>query len=109
MDLHGEVDLDAHPTADRSAVGESVPVIDISSLSQGTADDVVVREIAAACESWGFFQVVGHDVPEDLIDRVWTKTRDLFAMPPDIHQAIRRNAREPLGLLQQRTDQESAG
>ncbi len=34
MDLHGKVDLDAHPIADQSTVGESVPVIDIGMLEQ---------------------------------------------------------------------------
>lgn len=97
MDLHGKIDLDAHPTADRSAVGESVPVIDISPLAQGTADEGVVREIAAACESWGFFQVVGHDVPDDLIDRVWAKTRDVFALPAEVRQAICRTRENPWG------------
>ena len=76
MELHGKVDLDSHPTADRSAVGESVPVIDISDLGEGSP---AVRTIAGACQEWGFFQNVGHGVPAEEIRRVWQQTRDFFA------------------------------
>ena len=97
LDLHGKVDLDAHPTADRSAVNESVPVIDISSLDRGAASDQAVAEIAAACESWGFFQVVGHGVPSQLIDRVWHQTRQFFAASPATREAVSRTRENPWG------------
>ena len=97
MDLHGKVDLDAHPIADQSTVGESVPVIDIGLLDQGAEAATVIREIASACESWGFFQVTNHGVPEALVERVWSHTRRFFEAPVTAKNAVRRTRDNPWG------------
>ena len=97
MDLHGKVDLDAHPVADSSVVGESVPVIDIDGLDQGSAANNTVAEIAAACETWGFFQIVGHGVPADLIQRTWSSTKAFFAAAPEDKNSVRRSRDNPWG------------
>ncbi|MBT8076925.1 MAG: hypothetical protein KJO31_00025 [Gammaproteobacteria bacterium] len=94
MDLHGKIDLDAHPVADRSLVRETVPVIDIRSLEDGSA---AVDEIAAACRDLGFFQVVGHSVPQALIDQVWKKTREFFGSPAQNRAAVLRSRDNPWG------------
>ncbi len=96
-ELHGKIDFDAHPTADRSALGESVPIIDISTLHRGSASNATIREIATACEVWGFFQVVGHDVPAALIERVWQVTRQFFAAPAAIKKSVYRTKDNPWG------------
>jgi len=97
LDLHGKVDLDAHPVADSSVVGESVPVIDIGGLDQDSAASHAVAEIASACETWGFFQIVGHGVPADLIERAWSSTRSFFAAAPEDKDSVRRSRDNPWG------------
>ena len=97
MDLHGKVDLDSHPTAARSAVADSVPVIDVANLIEGSAADDVVADIAAACESWGFFQIVGHGVSPKLIDQVWRQTRAFFLAAPAVKDSVRRTLANPWG------------
>jgi isopenicillin N synthase-like dioxygenase len=77
-----------------------IPVIDLSSLSRPGSDaelSGVVDQISAACRDWGFFQVVDHGVPKDLIDRVWTAAREFFSLPREAKLAIARTAENPRG------------
>ena len=60
-----------------------IPVIDISSLlvtssSNEHERDEVSRAIRQACETVGFFQVVGHGVKEQLIDRMVIEAHRFF-------------------------------
>ncbi|MDX1579688.1 MAG: 2-oxoglutarate and iron-dependent oxygenase domain-containing protein [Gemmatimonadota bacterium] len=78
----------------------SVPVVDLGPLADGGASparDRVVGEIAAACRDYGFFQVVEHDVPDTLLERVWEQTRRFFALPRAEKRAIARSAENPRG------------
>jgi isopenicillin N synthase-like dioxygenase len=54
---------------------DALPVIDISD------PDAAAGQIEAACRSSGFFYVTGHDVPDDLIDRLDAAARTFFALP----------------------------
>ena len=60
----------------------SVPVIDLSAV---TADDRgenrVVEQIANACGDLGFFQVINHGIPQDLIQDYLEQCRRYFALP----------------------------
>ncbi len=57
-----------------------IPVIDISDLGRGPDDQAVVDAIDDAAARYGFFQIVGHGVPAELIDAVWYETRWFFSM-----------------------------
>lgn len=62
---------------------DSVPVIDLSpSLSNGDAGRQQVAEaIRGACEEIGFFTVVGHGVPDGVVQTLQAKARAFFALP----------------------------
>lgn len=53
-----------------------VPIIDIS------APDAAA-EINAACERVGFLSIVGHGVPQAVVDGAWTTARSFFDLPLD--------------------------
>lgn len=59
-----------------------VPVIDVSNLVKENASLeeklAVATEIGRACEEVGFFIVVGHGVPRETIDNIWSSTREFF-------------------------------
>ncbi len=77
-----------------------IPVIDVEALSgwdDAASPPHAVGEIAAACERWGFFQIVGHGVSEELIERVWTETHRFFALPRPKKAQISRSAENPRG------------
>ncbi len=100
MQTESYADLDRCPVADSRQFGESVPVIDISGITMNAsgrdARDAVQR-IATACREWGFFQVVNHGVPDELIDSVWQQARAFFAAPRGVKNAILRTRENPWG------------
>ena len=62
------------PSQDRKQASvETVPVIDIARSSPGRrrASRPSAAKIAHACEEIGFFQITGHGVPEEFIQRVY--------------------------------------
>ncbi|MDH3607598.1 MAG: hypothetical protein OER12_11450, partial [Acidimicrobiia bacterium] len=68
----------------------AVPVIDLADDGQEVADRIV-GQVARAATDLGFFQVVNHDLPEELVARVWECTEAFFALPMDSKRAIARS------------------
>ena len=56
-------------------------VIDISSRNSGQGRGELARAIGNACETSGFFVIVGHGVPRELVDRMYTVTNAFFRLP----------------------------
>lgn len=49
----------------------SIPVIDFEGLGKSAAQRAdIVRGIKDACEKWGFFQVVHHEIPSIIMEKV---------------------------------------
>jgi isopenicillin N synthase-like dioxygenase len=84
--------LDAAPVAD-SAQGLAIPVID---LREPRAR--VVDEIAAACVTWGFFQIIGHGLDAALVERAAEEARAFFAAPKAAKRALSRSRENPWGF-----------
>ncbi|MEU5340567.1 2-oxoglutarate and iron-dependent oxygenase domain-containing protein [Streptomyces sp. NPDC020766] len=60
-----------------------VPVIDLTSRDSAQGRVEIAQAIDRACTGSGFFVVVGHGVPQDLIDRMFTVTSAFFALPDE--------------------------
>ncbi|KAL4585767.1 hypothetical protein LXL04_010393 [Taraxacum kok-saghyz] len=61
---------------------QNIPVIDLSP-NQEKSQSQTVEEILAACQEFGFFQVVNHGVSEDLIDDTMKVAKDFFDLPDE--------------------------
>eukprot|EP01018_Ginkgo_biloba_P026374 Gb_16443 [translate_table: standard] len=48
---------------------EQIPVVDLEGL-QGHRRHHILQQIAQACETWGFFQIVNHGIPVSLLERM---------------------------------------
>lgn len=64
-----------------------IPVIDVRRLDD---DESVLRRIHDACRDWGFFQIVGHGMPKELIDATHAGMQAFFALPHEAKLAIER-------------------
>lgn len=65
------------------AANNAIPTIDLSALQNGSERERrdVARRIDDACTDIGFFMVVGHGVPLDLIGTARQHAIDFFALP----------------------------
>ncbi len=61
----------------------SVPTIDLSPYLEGTPEGKakVAAEVGRACADIGFLSIVGHGVPDDLIEQCYAESRAFFDLP----------------------------
>lgn len=88
-----DTDLDDAPTAPLGSLG-GVPVIDLRDPA-----DIVVGCIGKACREWGFFQVVGHGAPEELIASVLRIAKAFFSQPRAEKRRYLRSRDNPWGYF----------
>ncbi|XP_010545549.1 PREDICTED: gibberellin 2-beta-dioxygenase 7 isoform X2 [Tarenaya hassleriana] len=60
----------------------TLPLIDLSRLFSGEIEhERCVEEMVEAASEWGFFQVVNHGVPQEVLDMVYHEGRKVFDQP----------------------------
>ncbi len=66
------------------APNQEIPLIDVSGLLCGTGEGLskTAADVGAACRAAGFFYVVNHNVPTDLIDAAFRKSKEFFSLDP---------------------------
>ncbi|KAG1368566.1 protein DMR6-LIKE OXYGENASE 2 [Cocos nucifera] len=57
----------------------------------------MVAEVEAACRDWGFFQVINHGVPSELLDNIMAASKGFFALPAEEKRRVKRDEVNPLG------------
>ncbi|KAG6553238.1 hypothetical protein Mapa_004972 [Marchantia paleacea] len=67
---------------------ERVPVIDFEGFN-GPNREKIRLEIAAACETWGFFQLCNHGFDQELMKRVKDVSKQFFYLPEEEKMKIR--------------------
>jgi isopenicillin N synthase-like dioxygenase len=84
------------PATEAAMLPSGIPVIDLAPFLAGTAagKQAVARAIGEACETIGFFTVVGHGVDPALVQRTAELSRAFFDLPMDEKQRIKRPAPE---------------
>lgn len=74
----------------------SVPVIDLARLLDPSSHgDEESAKLKAACEEWGFFQVINHGVPDAVVADVKADLQAFFRLPLADKRAV---AQEPGGI-----------
>ncbi|RDX82564.1 Protein SRG1 [Mucuna pruriens] len=60
-----------------------MPVIDFSKLSKGNKEELLTElfNLATACEEWGFFQVINHEIDLNLVESIENLSREFFMLP----------------------------
>ena len=69
---------------------EHVPVIDVGPLREGSEAGLtrVAAAIGAAAREIGFFSIVNHGVPHDLVAEMFAAARAFFALPIDVKDEL---------------------
>lgn len=72
----------------------AVPVIDIAPFLEGSPEGkrLVAEEVGRACSEIGFLSIVGHGVPQELVQRTYAVSRQFFDLPFEEKLAVRVNA-----------------
>jgi len=91
MSVAAQVEPTVSPEIARCIAAEEIPVVDVGAYLAG---DVEAREqlavdLRAIQESLGFYVIVNHGVPQDLIDRAFAQVAKLFALPLDTKMKYR--------------------
>lgn len=73
-----------------------IPVIDLSALDSG-AVDLLVADIGKACEEWGFFKVINHGVPLEVVRRIEAAMKEFFDQSIDEKRKVKRDEAKPMG------------
>lgn len=60
---------------------DRLPVLDLERWTSGTDPSAFLADLRAATHDVGFFYLVGHGVPQELIDDVLAVAREFFALP----------------------------
>ncbi|KAJ7968276.1 protein DMR6-LIKE OXYGENASE 2-like [Quillaja saponaria] len=76
----GEVVSDPHD--------DPLPIIDYSLLISGTPDQrsKAIHDLGKACEEWGFFMVVNHDIPKTLMEKMFVEVFGFFNLTEEEKQ-----------------------
>ncbi|PON64102.1 Oxoglutarate/iron-dependent dioxygenase, partial [Parasponia andersonii] len=60
----------------------SIPVIDLGGI-EGQRRSKVVDQVRHACENWGFFQVVNHGIPVNVLEKTLDGVRGFHELDPE--------------------------
>ncbi|KAH7687628.1 (S)-norcoclaurine synthase protein [Dioscorea alata] len=60
-----------------------IPVIDFHKLLDPELSDAESSKLDLACQNWGFFQLINHHVPEEVIQTMMFVTEEFFKLPLD--------------------------
>nr|XP_043638739.1 1-aminocyclopropane-1-carboxylate oxidase 5-like [Erigeron canadensis] len=82
-----------------------IPVIDFSKLD-GEERAKTMAQIANGCEEWGFFQLVNHGIPVELLEKVKKVSNECYKMERE--QDFFKNS-TPVKLLKELLDQKTGG
>uniref|UniRef100_A0A453AG06 Fe2OG dioxygenase domain-containing protein n=2 Tax=Aegilops tauschii subsp. strangulata TaxID=200361 RepID=A0A453AG06_AEGTS len=79
------------PDIDADAVipahSDEVPVIDLGRLTDAESVEAETAKLRFACEEWGFFQLVNHGVPDEIILAIRRDIEKFFQLPLDVKNA----------------------
>ncbi|MCB1689258.1 MAG: hypothetical protein KDI33_12250 [Halioglobus sp.] len=76
-------------------------MIDVAAVFHDASSNAAltaIDQIAEACKTWGFFQIVNHGIAREQIEEVWRQTHALFALPTEHKREIERSRDNPWGF-----------
>ncbi|KAL5712199.1 hypothetical protein ACHQM5_014394 [Ranunculus cassubicifolius] len=65
-----------------------IPTIDLDGVDDGERRKVVVEEVRVASNTWGFFQMINHEIPVSILDEMINGVRRFHEQPTEEKQKI---------------------
>nr|XP_016452746.1 PREDICTED: 1-aminocyclopropane-1-carboxylate oxidase homolog 12-like [Nicotiana tabacum] len=82
--LHNQPVIENKSDSD-AATKFSLPVIDLGGSGKSAAQRAdIVREIKDACENWGFFQIVNHEIPSSVMEKLLEGVHHFHEQDPEV-------------------------
>lgn len=74
-------DDNERPAVTYNDFSKEVPVISLANARAGGAEHAqLIRELGAACEEWGMFQIIDHGVPAELNSQIMCCAEEFFSL-----------------------------
>ncbi|WVZ71468.1 hypothetical protein U9M48_020053 [Paspalum notatum var. saurae] len=74
--------------ADEVLAGGAIPVVDLGRLMDPQSSEEELANLGSACQNWGFFQLINHGVPEEVIEDVKRDLSEFFKLPLEAKKAF---------------------
>ena len=85
----------ANLSLEQSANNNEIPVIDLSNPNQTQ----LINQLYSACSTWGFFQLINHDISPKLLSSFQQAMSNFFALPYNTKVTLKRNATNARGYF----------
>lgn len=84
-------EAESDPVISPSA-GFNLPVIDMNKLlDPASLDEQELAKLGFACREWGFFQIINHEVPVEVVNMVKDDVMGFFKLPLKERDAIKQS------------------
>jgi len=80
---------------EQPANNNEIPVIDLSNPNQTQ----LINQLYEACSTWGFFQLINHDISPKLLSSFQQAMSSFFALPYNTKVKLKRNANNARGYF----------
>ncbi|TVU21268.1 hypothetical protein EJB05_30895 [Eragrostis curvula] len=65
----------------------ALPVVDLGRLLDPRSSEEELANLGSACQRWGFFQLINHGVPDEVIQNVRRDISEFFKLPLEAKKA----------------------
>ncbi|OEL14955.1 S-norcoclaurine synthase 1 [Dichanthelium oligosanthes] len=73
--------------AEEVVAGCALPVVDLGRLLDARSSEEELANLGSACQHWGYFQLINHGVPEEVIQDVRRDIAEFFRLPLEAKKA----------------------
>jgi isopenicillin N synthase-like dioxygenase len=78
-----------------------IPTFDFVDLTDPSKNHQLLKDMAIACEQWGFFKIVNHGLEDRFSQSILQQMINFFDLSTEAKQSIKKHANQPWGFYDQ--------